>query len=207
MHLHKALIAALGVVAFFAAVPAQADLIINGSFENAPGGSLSVSPGSPLITGWNVESGSVDSVDAFMAHTGSKCVDLDGFFMAGALSQTVGVTVGQTYQLSFWMAGNPDAGPTVKSMNVSWGPSSLGTFTFNITGKTEANMGWAQYQMPVLATSPLMKLQFTSLDAADSSYGPCLDDVSLIAIPEPQVWSLIAASFGVAFYFRRRYRN
>ena len=69
-------------------------------------------------------------------------------------------------------------------MEIFWGGSSVGTFSFDVTGKTSSNMGWTQHQLLVQATGAQMKLQFDSLDAVDSAYGPMLDDVSLTIVPD-----------------------
>jgi choice-of-anchor C domain-containing protein len=181
-------------------------IIMNGSFESAPGGSYPIYPGSTSLTGWTIESGSVDSVDSFQTHDGIMCVDLDGYYQAGAMSQTVNTTPGASYLLSFWMAGNP-AGvsvgfPAVKAMRLSWGGVSQGIFSFDTTGKTESNMGWVQHQLVVQATGSQMNLRFASLDALDSAFGPMLDDVSLTPVPEPSSACLLVG--GVAMFFIRK---
>ena len=181
-----------------------ADLIVNGSFESGPGGSLPVYPGSTALTGWTVEIGSVDSAQGYQTHSGILCVDLDGYYDVGAISQSVSVVPGQSYLLDFWMAGNPDAGPTIKQMDVLWGGSSLGTLTFDITGKSPADMGWIEHQFVVQATGPQMILKFASLDNFGNAWGPMLDDVSLSPIPEPQVATLLGLSLAAGMWFRCR---
>ena len=195
-----------GAALFFCVQSSQGvNLIVDSSFESGPLGTVTLPAGSALLPGWAVPSGAIDVVQGFQAHSGILCVDLDGFFQTGALSQTVNVQLGQTYALSFWLAGNPQGGPAVKQMSASWGNSSLGTFTFDVTGKTISNMGWTEYQLQVQATSPQMTLLFTSLDVAGSAYGACIDDVSLTAVPEPQALSLFGLlGVGGRFLWRRR---
>src|SRR5262245_50437049 len=55
-------------------------ILINGSFESGPGGSNPVYAGGTELTGWTVESGSVDSVEGYQSPDGLMCVDLDGYY-------------------------------------------------------------------------------------------------------------------------------
>ena len=201
-----------GIIAVFTSgfiatrTTSAANLIADGSFEGGPGGATTLYAGSLLLPGWSILGGSIDSVGGgnWQAADGTKFVDLDGFRSIGAIAQTVNVQNGQSYLLSFALAGNPDAGPTVKQMGITWGNSSLGTFTFDITGKTEGNMGWVNYQMVVPATASQMTLTFTSLDAAGNSWGPMLDNVSLTPVPEPQPTTLFGFMLIVTWCIARR---
>jgi choice-of-anchor C domain-containing protein len=204
------LVAFSAALSFHAESSIGANLLVDASFESGPPGTPTLPAGSNLLPGWTIPSGAIDVVTGFQNHDGIRCVDLDGFFQTGALSQTVNVQAGQSYLLSFWMAGNPQGtpvgAPVVKQMDVAWGNSSLGTFSFDVTGKTISNMGWNQYSLQVQATGSQMTLLFTSLDAAGSAYGPCIDDVSLTAVPEPQTLSLFGICWvlGSYFWWRRK---
>jgi hypothetical protein len=108
---------------------------------------------------------------------------------AGTISQNItALTLGKTYRLSFMMAGNPEAEPITKSMQVSIGDSSQ-TFVFDGTGFTSDNMGWTQHTMDFTATSSSMALSFTSLQ--DGWSGPALDDVTVAVVPEPATFALV----------------
>jgi len=182
---------------------ANAQLIINGGFEDSPAGTPALGAGDPSIVGWTIVSGSVDPVTGFQNHSGLRCLDLSGWGV-GAVAQTITTVVGQQYLLDFWMAGNASSGPAIKTMGLSWGGVSQGIFTFDITGKTIENMGWTEHQVLLTATGTSTVLQFASLDNPSTAYGPCLDDVSLTIVPEPAAASLFAL-FGLgAFALRRR---
>jgi choice-of-anchor C domain-containing protein len=206
-HAHRLVL--LGAV-YFCNASSQAipPIIMNGSFESAPGGSYPIYPGETSLTGWTIESGSVDSVNAFQAHDGVMSVDLDGYYEVGAISQNVGTTSGFSYLLSFWMAGNPASNlvgaPPIKSLQVFWGGAAQGIFSFDVTGKTDFNMGWTQHQLVLLATGPLTNLKFASLSAPGSAFGPMIDDVSLTPVPEPSSCLLLAG--GVAALLIRKKR-
>ncbi|HTY88014.1 MAG TPA: choice-of-anchor C family protein [Candidatus Acidoferrum sp.] len=166
--------------------------VVNGSFElgTNPGiTSIQLTAGdSTSLTGWTVVSGTIDYVGGtWTAGDGSRSLDLSGT-SAGAIEQIItGFTVGQNYQLSFLMAGNTAGGPTVKSLQASIG-SAMQTFNFDITGHSNANMGWSLQTMNFTATSGSLTLDFASL--ANSFYGPTLDAVAIAPVPEPGTLSL-----------------
>ena len=118
--------------------------IVNGDFEEAtvdPGGFYVVLPGgSTAITGWAVTGVNVELVGGFwQASSGLHSIDLSGS-AAGGIQQTFATTGGQSYTVTFDLAGDPSA-QGGKSVNVSAGGQSQ-VFTFNTTGKTRENMGY-----------------------------------------------------------------
>jgi choice-of-anchor C domain-containing protein len=184
---------------------ASAQIIYNGSFElgTDPGSSINIyAVDSGTIAGWTVQSGSVDYIGTRWASgDGGRCLDLSGWG-AGTIWQDVsGFTVGANYQLSFLMAGNPEAGPTVKSLQAGVGSTS-DVFYFDGTGFTTTSMGWGLRTLDFTATSPVMTLTFTSLQSQWS--GPALDGVSLSAIPEPSVLTFMALAIGALVVTREK---
>ena len=188
-----------GAGALFAAIlsfsnPGSAQVIANGSFEQGtnPADSVLVNLGdSTTITGWTCTVTDVDYVGThWVAANGSRSVDLSGH-SAGALSQTIsGFQLGATYRLSFSLAGNPEGSPTVKNLQVSIGATSQ-NFTFDTTGRSDANMGWTVKTVDFLATAPNLTLTFTSMN--NTFFGPAIDAVSLaFLVPEPTSLSLLA---------------
>ncbi len=113
---------------------------------------------------------------------------------AGSISQTItDLIIGQSYRLAFYMAGNPDGGPTVKTLNASIDGAS-GDFTFDTTGKSTTNMGYVRKFLDFTATSTSALLSFTSKDAG--AYGAALDNVSISEIPVPASAPLLLAGLG-----------
>ncbi|TRU68779.1 MAG: choice-of-anchor C family protein [Microcystis viridis Mv_BB_P_19951000_S69] len=166
--------------------PVQAaNLIQNGSFETAtvnPGSFLQLDAVSTVITGWTVSQGAIDYIGTFwQASEGARSIDLQGL-ASGTIEQTFNTTIGATYRVTFDLAGNPTGNPTIKEMRVSAGGNSA-DFSFDITGKSPSNMGWVSKSWDFTANSTTTTLEFSGL--GNSTVGAALDNVSVIAVPEP----------------------
>jgi choice-of-anchor C domain-containing protein len=188
-------------------VPVEAaSLIVNGSFEdgvNGPVGSWrTLQAGNTDLTGWNITGGSIDWIGAYwQPHSGARSVDLHGN-SAGTLAQSFATDVGQSYLVSFWMAGNPDGVPTEKTARVTSGDAAE-SFSFLLgPGITRQNMGWEQRSFTFTALASTSTLTFSSTSTG-IFYGAALDDVSVTAVPEPGVIGLLGVSL-IAFLRRRR---
>ena len=158
-------------------------IVVNGNFESpqvpiAPGGVAYFA--GQVFGNWTVESGSIDHVRLWQAAAGLQCVDLSGF-VAGTIYQDLTTTPGQSYRLSFAMAGNTADKPAVKRMQVWWGSTLVGTPSFNTAGKSAENMGWVPVEYVVDATSSTTRLKFVSLEG--SKEGPALDNVVVTSCP------------------------
>jgi len=189
---------------------AATELILNGSFEDSsinPGIFHTLGPGSTLINHWTVTGGTVDYIGTYwQAADGSRSLDLSGNQRGGiAISQSIQTVIGKNYFLSFAMAGNPDDVQGVKSLTVTIGPPSTpGTFTFNSTGHSRANMGWTTKGLYFTAGSTSTSIKFVS--NTPGYYGPALDKVSLVAVPEPATMAMSGTAFVVVtgMVLRRR---
>jgi len=168
--------------------PVQAtNLIQNGSFETAtvnPGSSLQLDAVSTVITGWTVSQGTIDYIGtAWQASEGARSLDLQGL-ASGGIQQTFNTTIGETYRVTFDLAGNPFGGSAIKEMRVSAGGSSA-DFSFDITGKSNSNMGWLSKSWDFTANSTTTTLEFIGLGNSDA--GAALDNVSVIALSSPSI--------------------
>lgn len=181
---------AAGVLVFGGlATVAFAAAFSNGSFESGtnPGSYTTLSVGSGNITNWSVVSGTVDYIGTFWtASDGSRSIDMSGNG-AGAISQTFDTIAGHPYKVTFDMAGNPGGGPTVKTMTVDAGGAPT-SYSFNITGKTTAAMGWTQKRFDFTATGSTTTLTFTSL--VNTTAGPALDNVDITDLMPKQCSSM-----------------
>lgn len=184
----------------------------NGSFEIGPdpGGSFIIlSSGDTSITGWEVLGpNTIDLVGTVWQNSdGLKGIDLDGTPGPGGIQQTFDTMIGTQYSVLFDLAGNPVGGPTIKEVEVSAaGVDAI--YTFDVTGKSLAAMGWVTKEFKFVATSTSTTLAFRSLTSS-GNWGPALDNVRVSAVPtgvvpEPQTYAMMAAGIAALVAFGRR---
>jgi len=169
--------------------------VSNGSFET---GTFStnpydtLTPGSTAMTGWTVVSGSIDWIGNYWPASDpstppSRSLDLNGN-EPGAISQTFATTIGNTYDVTFDLSGNPDCGDPAKTLTVNATGGTTDTYTFNtgIVGNTLLDMMWAPQTYSFVATGPQSTLTFTSTTTG-TACGPALDNVAVseTAAPPP----------------------
>jgi choice-of-anchor C domain-containing protein len=184
-------------------VPASADIVTNGQFLGPAGNFTTVfAVNSTTIPGWTVSTGSVDWIGTYWSAPGGQSVDLDGN-SPGAISQNIPTVAGQTYWLSFWLAGNPDGGPVVKTLAVTVGADPSHIFTFDTTGKTKTDMGWEHLGFSFTGPGGSTIITFASNDVA-SPWGPALADVR---VPGPDFYTEFAvglSGLGLLMFIRRK---
>lgn len=158
----------------------------NGSFEEGdlPGTAVVVTaPNTTSIESWSVEEGSVDYVgDYWQAADGSRSVELRAN-EAGVISQVMTTVIGQTYEVHFAIAGNPDADQGMKTVVAAVDDEEIEEFTFDTTGKTRKEMGWEEKTFSFTAKETATKLSFMS--GTDSVFGPVIDDVQVEEVEGP----------------------
>jgi choice-of-anchor C domain-containing protein len=188
-------LALLVICAFTLGKPAAAqNLVTNGSFEVGvnPGLFHQVNAGDTDITGWHVTNGSVDYIGTlWVAQDGERSIDMSGSVAGTMAQQTIATTIGQEYLVSFWMAGNPEGPPVIKTLDVSFGGGPM-SFTFDTTGRDKNNMGWALKSFLITATGTSTDLTFQS--TTGGLYGPAIDNISVIATDSnvvPEVGGLV----------------
>lgn len=169
----------LGVVA---AAPAHALTgFSNGSFENPV-----VVPNTfqrffigESIGAWEVSQGNVDLIGAgfWQAADGVQSLDLDGGVVQGGVTQEFITVPLLKYKVRFKLAGNVDQGPAIKTGQVLVNGHVIENFSFDITGKTRANMGYVSEEAYFIATSLSTTLTFRS--TTGSGYGPVIDKVTV----------------------------
>jgi choice-of-anchor C domain-containing protein len=202
-----------------AAVPlggADAVTVINGSFEDGidPGGFATLyssQPSATNITGWTVTSGNIDYIGNYwQAANGTRSIDMNGL-EPGAISQTLtGLTSGHQYTVTFSLAGNPDNGPAVKTLQVTAGVGNQSySFDITTTPSTHANMGWVResFVFTANATTDILAFASTTTSIPPGSlpaFGPALDNVSITPSPLPAGLPLFAGGLGVIGLLARR---
>lgn len=159
------------------------NLLVNGSFEVGPwvGTYLPLEVGSTAIQNWVVTRQQIDYVTVWDSYHGTKSLDLNGTPSTGGIQQTFPTIAGRTYRVRFAFAGNPEGLPVIKTLGVSAANNSA-VFTFNTDGKSFDDMGWVITSWEFVAAASQTSLEFYSLDANPTSYGPAVDDVSVVAL-------------------------
>ena len=193
----KASVAGALFLALTAAAHADANLVSDGSFSEAAGyGAFGTIGAGASIGAWTVTGGSVDLINGYWSQptAGSYSIDLDGN-SPGTISQSLNLGAG-SYVLSFSLAGNPDGGSSVKSVDVSIDGITR-NFTFDTAGQHTNNMGWITESISFQASAATAtSLSFTSADAG-GPYGAAIGNVSLLAVPEPGSMALLLAGLGM----------
>ncbi len=189
------------------AYSAQADLIVNGSFENTP----ALSNGSwgtfDSIQGWTAEStgteynpievgqGGVYGVTGF---DGNNIAELNSYGRS-RISQTIsGLSAGEELNMSF-LAGyrqDPNTSLHTNSIEVLWNGNAVQTFN-----PTSSVMSLESLHLTAVAGDN--KLSFQSV-GDESSYGGIIDNVKMQAVPEPAPFAALGLGFGFLGLARRR---
>lgn len=104
----------------------------------------------------------------------------------GTLYQDLPTEAGQLYHLSFAMAGNFNVSD-LTIMNVLWGSTAVGTFTWNPAGHNINNMGWVYGDIDVVALTSTTRLTFENpfVRTPEAQRIIRLDAVKVAVVPEP----------------------
>jgi choice-of-anchor C domain-containing protein len=171
-------------LAVVAASPAQALTGIgNGSFETpvvTPGTFVNLGAGAS-IGPWTVSRGHVDLIGAgfWQAADGVQSVDLSGSAtpIAGGVAQSFTTVPLLKYRVSYKLAGNPAGPPVIKTGQVLANGTVIQSFSFDVTGKTFANMGYVHKEATFVASGLTTTIEFQS--NANTAHGPVPDDVDV----------------------------
>ena len=210
---------AVALVTLWASV-GQANLLTNGDFGGVPVPSsfITLPGGSTYIPGWTVSGYSIDYVGGYwQAPPGVfTSLDLDGSppldngsgSAEGGIFQSFATNPGTTYQVSFYLAGNPDSGtgiaPEPKQVVVATVGSN--TYYFDASTTTHTSMGWELVSFDFTANSGFTTLSFTS--ETPGYYGPVIGEVSVSQVPLPPTVLLLGSGllglFGLGWRWRRK---
>jgi hypothetical protein len=217
---------ALGVAAVVA-TPAFAGVasVVDGSFESDPLGQITTE--TPTSTGWYMGSGPEAYGYTFIMNNdnngsdtihlstlsptteGSQFLGSDPTYYPDSVNQDItGLTVGQTYVVSFEWAGGQQAGFTGTTTDF-WAVSLGGGVpqdTATISVPSGGFSGWFDVTMDFTATAVDETLSFLPGGSGNPPF-VLLDSVSLTAVPEPSTWAMMLLGFGglgVVARLRRR---
>jgi hypothetical protein len=208
-------VVALAVFGMVGAAPSfattQINQIVNGNFNTTPalaaGGWGEFSNGT--VAGWTGSAGliEIDTPGAIGPGTNpfsSQSLEVNAN-SPETVSQTItGLTVGQTYVLSFAYGDRPGSGD--ESMNVLLDGALITTEVDNFFSNTPS-LFWHVDGYAIVATSTTETLSFVGLaDSGQPSFGNEVTDVALVASPEPSTWLLMLSGIGLLGFaaWRRR---
>jgi hypothetical protein len=177
--------------------------------------------GAPGINGnvalWDAANGGTSTWNGLTASGAGNFAAMDGDFMTAALTQTItGLTVGETYTLSFNYAFGQQpgfGGDTVQSLT-----ASLGSFTGTLPSAfppggfsppSHGFSGWETFSTKITADATSETLSFLAAGNLPVPPFALVSDVSLTgSVPEASTWAMMLIGFGgVAFAgFRSRRR-
>jgi hypothetical protein len=187
--------------ALLCASAAQAAPLFSDNFNTDP-----YSLNTPSFAGgWSVTSGTVDVIGVgtpydLVAGANGHYVDLDGSsWQAGQMSNSVMLTMGQTYTLTYELAGN-HRGYGADSVTVNFGSSS------QIISRNSGD-GFTTYMLNYTATSTGLA-SFSFHNAGGDNVGALLDNVKVTAaVPEPETYAMLVAGLGLLGFMARRRRR
>ena len=155
--------------------------------------------GYPGPTGWTVGGNGIDYIGSLWddANGDGRSIDLNSYG-PGSVSQTVNTVVGQTYNVTFSMSGNPadgeDLGPKTMTVSATGNPSQ--DYTYDVTAaNTFDNMLYVDKTFSFVGTGEPVTLTFTSttdLVNGVRERGPVIDNVRDTPAPnvvKTKVWN------------------
>ncbi len=182
---------------------AATNLIQNGGFESSNLSGLiqhgtgtdpiywTVDSGLANLSPWTVGETSIDLIKNGYGAINNLSVDLAGTSGPGSISQSFNIMAGWTYILDFDMGTNG-----YREADVTFGGTSyIATLPADLTKKH------FQYQF-VAASNGSSTLTFHSIVGGNS--GATIDNVSVIAVPEPETYALMLAGLGLVGFMARR---
>jgi len=211
------------LVGIAAVAPAQANQILNGSFETPVIPPAGVQPigvgGEPPGFEWTVVTNSVDIVSnghggpCIIAQLGVQFLDLVGlgieFGSGGAIQQTFATVLGQQYTFSIAYANNLfETASASADITITDGSNTLLSQSITHDTSTTSNLDWTPFSQSFIATGTTATLLLNNT-VGEINGGILLDNVHIdptdpTLIPLPgAVWLLGSGLLALAGFGRR----
>jgi hypothetical protein len=191
-----AIVALLGAPAL-----AQANLVVNGSFEDYS----SVTAGNWSIfgsgNGWTTGANGVEIRNAVAgtAAQGVRFAELDTTANSW-ISQIIQTNANQALELSYSYAPRAGVASNSNGIQIFWNGLSLGT----ISGNGNNGSSWNDLVYDVQAdANGFGVLKFASIGVSDS-LGGSLDNIAVTAVPEPETGAMLLTGLGILAAVTRR---
>ncbi len=156
-------------------------LLTDGDFSQAvqPPSTLGFNKGQSFAPAWHVSKNTIDFVSSTYWNMDGLCsVDIDGGNSGAIAHKSFATSAGAKYAVTFFLSGNGDGGPAVKTLKVSAAGQSS-TFTWDTSGGNDPRHGkFAKKTWSFTASKTKTTLNFTSLDPT-SAYGAVIAAISL----------------------------
>jgi uncharacterized protein DUF642/PEP-CTERM motif-containing protein len=215
-----------GLVLVLSVSFAHAAPILNGSFETptvTPGMFSLFTVGAATLTNWSVVGPALTNVGivsetfsqngvSFPAQDGHQWLDLTGLNSNSTegVAQSVATTVGNVYQLSYFVGNTTGGGIFGTTSTVNVLVNGVQTFSDTNSTMSPTTQSWQQFTHNFTATASTTTLTFLNGDpGSDNDNG--LDNVVLTdlgpaqsTVPEPTSLALLASGLlGIGFFGRR----
>ena len=145
----KSTVIAAAITTVFAAPASAAVTIFSDNFDSYSPLALNWTP--PVASGWTVSSGTVDLIGTSFIDIlpgNGNYIDLDGSTSnSGVFANSVNLTGGVTYTLSFYLAGSQRG--STETANVNFGTASTSATLGSSAGLTAYNLNLALSQLIV----------------------------------------------------------
>jgi hypothetical protein len=182
---------------------AQADLIVNGSFESpdVPTGTYQIFTGA-AVPGW-ITTDEIEIQDHVAGSPlfGNQFVELDANHNS-YMFQTIATTPSAAYTLSFAYSPRPRIGVGSNGIDAWWNGSLLQSFD----GAGAADTDWTVYNFSVIGTGS-DTVKFVATGTSDS-LGGYLDKVELNGVPDAgSTLALLGGAFAMLGALGRKFRK
>ncbi len=203
---------ALAMTLAFSAI-SSANLVVNGSFESPD---VVATSDDGLGTYWYVRNGTsadgwtrsgsqwtwLDSRPGkWIASDGEQYTEVESGY-AGSISQTIATWAGQSYRLTFDYAANPYLSSTNPDDSLRLYLNGSAFAYVDGSDSTTDDLDWTTYAYVFTASSTSTELRFQDGYTNFPYHGGFLDNVTMVAVPEPATLGVLG--LGLVSLIRRR---